>query len=81
MSPRIVAEIEDSALLKTFAVETNGVIFAPLSVSSQIERQYGLHVIDKVPDVSISFFGITMHRKVENKLVTALLKNAREWLV
>lgn len=81
MSPRIVAEIEDSALLKTFAVETGGVIFAPLSVSAQIERQYGLHVIDKIPDVSVSFFGITMHRKVENKLVTALLKNAREWLI
>jgi LysR family transcriptional activator of nhaA len=80
ITPRILAEIEDSALLKTFAAEGSGVIFAPLNVSNEIERRYGLLPLGEIPNVQESFYAITMQRKVENKLVTKILKQAREWL-
>ena len=80
ITPRILAEIEDSALLKTFASEGAGVIFAPLNVSNEIERRYGLLPIWEIPSVKEVFYALTMQRKVENKLVTKILKQARDWL-
>ena len=80
IKPRILAEIEDSALLKTFAAEGSGVIFAPLIVSNEIERRYGLLPLGEIQNVQEKFYAITMQRKVENKVVTKILKRAREWL-
>jgi hypothetical protein len=36
--------------------------------------------LGEIPNVQESFYAITMQRKVENKLVTKILKQAREWL-
>ena len=80
LAPRIVAEIEDSALLKTFASEGSGVIFAPVILETEIERLYGLKAIGEIHDVRENFYAVTMQRKVENKLVTTILKQARSWL-
>ena len=80
ITPRILAEIEDSALLKTFAAEGSGVIFAPSIVSNEIKRRYGLISIGELPNIRENFYAITMQRKVENKLVNTILNQAREWL-
>jgi LysR family transcriptional activator of nhaA len=78
--PRILAEIEDSALLKTFAAEGTGIIFAPLILCNEIQHRYGLKLIGELPNIRESFYAITMQRKVENKLVSKIIKQAREWL-
>ena len=79
LTPRIVAEIDDSALLKTFACEGSGVIFAPVILKAEIERLYGLKPIGEINDVRESFYAVTMQRKVEHKLVTTILNRARTW--
>jgi LysR family transcriptional activator of nhaA len=80
ITSRILAEIEDSALLKTFAAEGSGVIFTPIIVRNEIELRYGLKPLGVMPNVHESFYAISMQRKVENKLVTKILRHAREWL-
>lgn len=77
LAPRIVAEIEDSALLKTFASQGSGVIFAPVMVKEEIQRLYGLTPIGEIQNVRENYYAITMQRKVEHKLVTTILKQAR----
>lgn len=47
LAPGILAEIEDSALLKTFASEGSVVIFAPVMVKNEIGRLYGLGQLEK----------------------------------
>lgn len=78
--PAIRAEIEDSALMKTFAASGAGLFCAPLAVREQIERQYGVMQIGELDGVTESFYAITVRRKVDHPAITAILDNAKNWL-
>lgn len=78
--PAIRAEIEDSALMKTFAAAGVGLFVAPVAVAEQIERQYGVKKIGELDGVSESFYAITVRRKVDHPAITAILENAQDWL-
>jgi LysR family transcriptional activator of nhaA len=78
--PSIVAEIEDSALLKTFAAAGAGVFMAPVAMREAIERQYGVQLIGALDGVSERFYAITAQRKVKHPHVAAILERARDWL-
>ena len=72
--PDVIAEIEDSALLKTFASEGIGLIVASSVVRDTIERQYGLEFVGEINDVTEQFYAITTQRKSKNAAVAAILK-------
>lgn len=78
--PNIVAEIEDSALLKTFAAAGAGVFMAPVAMRETIEQQYGVKLISTLEGVSERFYAITAQRKVKHPHVAAILEGARGWL-
>lgn len=78
--PRIVAEIEDSALLKTFASAGVGLFVAPLAVSGYVETQYGVVKVGELAGVEERFYAITMRRKVDHPAITRILESARDWL-
>lgn len=73
LRPLVKAEIEDSALLKTFASEGVGLIVAPTMVAPGIKRQYGLAPIGKIQGVTEQFYAITTQRKARNPAVSAIL--------
>ncbi|HET6375929.1 MAG TPA: LysR substrate-binding domain-containing protein, partial [Methylocella sp.] len=81
LSPKMTAEIEDSALLKTFAAAGAGLFFAPVSAREQIENQYRVRLVGLVEGMRERFFAITMQRKVQNPAVMAILESAKSWLV
>lgn len=72
--PDVIAEIEDSALLKTFASEGVGLIVASSVVRDTIERQYELELVGEIKDVTEQFYAITTQRKSKNAAVAAILK-------
>lgn len=78
--PRVVAEVEDSALLKTFAAAGAGVFMAPIVVRGEIERQYGVAYIATLAGVSERFYAITAQRKVKHPAIATILDSARDWL-
>jgi LysR family transcriptional activator of nhaA len=78
--PQIKAEIEDSALLKTFAAAGVGLFVAPVAVRAQIEAQYGVEHIGPIDGVAERFYAVTAHRKVEHPAITTILESARDWL-
>ncbi len=78
ISPRIQAEIEDSALVKTFGSGGAGLFVAPSTVETEIESQYDVEAIGRIDSVKERFYAITMRRKLEHPAVTAILENARE---
>lgn len=78
--PAIVAEIEDSALLKTFAAAGAGVFMAAVAVREAIESQYGVEFIGALDGVSERFYAITAQRKVKHPAVATILESARDWL-
>lgn len=80
LSPSIQAEVEDSALLKTFGAAGAGLFFSPLVVANEIHRQYGTEIVGKIEGVSERFYAITAQRKLKHPPVVAILENAQKGL-
>lgn len=80
IQPEIVAEIEDSALMKILA--TQGLGLAPIidPVLGDIARQYDLHAVGPLTGVSVQFFAISVERKVSHPAVKAITEAARNRL-
>ncbi|MDO9105440.1 MAG: transcriptional activator NhaR [Methylovulum sp.] len=78
LSPSIQAEVEDSALLKTFGAAGVGLFFSPMAVANEINRQYGTVLLGQVDGVVERFYAITAQRKLKHPSVAAILMNAQE---
>lgn len=78
--PRIVAELEDSALAKVFGADGRGILAAPSAVRAEVEKMYDLHVVGETEDVQERFYAITAERKLKNPAVVAICEAARHEL-
>jgi LysR family transcriptional activator of nhaA len=78
--PNIRAEIEDSALMKTFAAAGVGLFVAPVAVTDEIEKRYDVVKIGDLQGVTESFYAITIRRKVDHPAIDAILKSAKDLL-
>lgn len=76
-SPNIIAEIEDSALLKLFAAEGIGLAPVASTVLEDLEAHYKLFPVGNLDDVSIQFYAISVERKVSHPAVRAITEAAR----
>ncbi len=76
-APTIVAEIEDSALLKIMATQGLGIAPVADSVLTDVERQYGLYAVGPLAEVRMQFYGISVERKVNHPAVKAIAEGAR----
>ncbi|MCX7106259.1 MAG: transcriptional activator NhaR [Methylococcales bacterium] len=76
--PNIQAEIEDSALIKTFGKGGMGLFVAPTIVEAEIKRQYMVEAVGKIESVKERFYAITVRRRLKHPAVTAILDNARD---
>ncbi|MCQ8103650.1 transcriptional activator NhaR [Methylomonas sp. SURF-2] len=80
ITPAIQAEVEDSALLKTFGAAGTGLFFSARAVASEIQRQYGTPMLGLAEGVYERFYAITAQRRLKHPLVTAILEHARQGL-
>jgi len=78
--PRIVAEFEDSALLKVFGKHGHGVFPAPGVLEKEICGQYGVRVLGTASDVSERFYAISVERRIKHPAVAAITEAARDRL-
>ncbi|MGD0960342.1 MAG: transcriptional activator NhaR [Methylomonas sp.] len=74
--PKVQAEIEDSALLKTFASAGAGMFFAPVAVADEINYQYGARIVGHIDNVFERFYAITARRKLKHPAVVTILEEA-----
>lgn len=78
--PRIVGEIEDSALLKSFGEAGMGVFPAPAVIEQDVCRQFGVQVIGRLEGVRERFYAISVEKKLKHPAVVAISENARRQL-
>ncbi|MFC1748081.1 transcriptional activator NhaR [Pseudomonadota bacterium] len=78
--PHIVAEFDDSALMKAFGQAGSGVFIGPSVIETEIERQYGVQCIGKTNEVVERFYAISIERKIAHPAVAAIMAQAREKL-
>jgi len=78
--PRIVAEVEDSALLKVFGQHGAGIFSAPTIVAAEVKRQYSVQAVGVAPGVFERFYAITVERRIKHPGAAAIAAAAREAL-
>ena len=80
VKPRIVAEFDDSALLKMFGAAGAGIFPAPHAIAHEIERMYGARMIGLAEDVAESYLVISPERKLSQTAVIEMIDQARQQL-
>lgn len=78
--PRMVAEFDDSALMKAFGQKGAGVFVAPSAITTEVERQYQVIAIGRVSEVKERFFAISVERRVVHPVVSTVVAAARTLL-
>ena len=69
---KVVAEVDDSALIKTLAASSFGLVPAPELVRDELRRLYGLHLLGRL-SVTESYFAVTLERKLRHPAVEAMI--------
>lgn len=80
LRPRIVAEFEDPAMLKTFGQVGRGLFLGPAVIEREICRQYGVRVVGRLDEVRERFYALSAQRRLEHPAVVALTRAARDQL-
>ncbi len=78
--PQVIAEFDDSALMKAFGKEGAGVFIAPAVIAAEVETQYEVTTIGHIDEVKEHFYAITVERKVKHPVVSAVMEATRESL-
>ena len=78
--PRMVAEFDDSALMKVFGQEGAGIFIAPAAIEAEVEWQYQVTAIGRVEEVKEHFYAISVERRVTHPVVSVVVEAARESL-
>jgi len=78
--PRVVAEFDDSALMKVFGQEDAGIFIAPAAIETEVESQYNSVCIGRVDELKERFYAISVERRVLHPVVAAIMETARESL-
>ncbi len=77
LSPRIVGEFDDSALLKAFGEAGAGVFAAPTVIEDEIGRMYRTAVIGRTDDLSERFYAISPERRLSHPSIVLITDTAR----
>jgi len=80
LHPRMIAEFDDSALMKAFGQEGAGVFIAPSAIEAEVEWQHQVAAIGRVDEVKEQFYVISIERRVLHPVVSIVLETARESL-
>ena len=78
--PHVVAEFEDSALLKAFGADGHGAFCAPSIIAADVEKMYHVTKIGETSEVVERFYAISPERRIRNPAVAAISEAAKRHL-
>lgn len=78
--PELVAEIEDSAVLKVFGQAGAGLFAAPSVIEDEVVRQYRVEIVGRAEAVRERFYAISVERRLKHPAVVAISEAARNHL-
>jgi LysR family transcriptional activator of nhaA len=77
LRPELVAEIDDSALLKAFAEQGAGLFVSARAVADEICRQHHVEVVGALDGLTERFYAISIERKLKHPVVIAIVEAAQ----
>ena len=80
LHPRVIAEFDDSALMKTFGQGGGAVFPSPTVIAREVARQYGVHPIGRVTALRERYYVVSAERRLKHPAVLAITTAARHEL-
>ena len=77
LTPEVVGEFDDSALMKAFGEAGTGLFVAPTVIENEVCRMYRMSVIGRISEVRESFYAISPERRLKHDAVVAITNRAR----
>jgi len=80
ISPVVVAEFDDRALMKAFGEHGIGVFSSPSAVEQDVLDKYGVTVIGRTQEITERYYLISAERRIKHPAVSAITEAARSKL-
>lgn len=80
ISPRIVGEFDDTALMKAFGQAGVGVFPSAVVMAEEVERQYHVETLGRADSVAVKYYAITSERRVTHPAIAAIISAAKDGL-
>lgn len=80
VTPTIVGEFDDSALMKAFGQAGVGAFVAPTVIEAEVEEQSGVELVGRIPEVRERFYAITVDRRIKHPGAMAISRAAKDLL-
>lgn len=75
--PNIVAQFDDSALLKSFGQSGLGAFFMPSAIAQSIVETFHVEAFGTLPEVKQKFYAISAERKIRHPAIAAIFEAAK----
>ncbi len=75
--PKVIAEFDDSALMKLFGRQGYGAFFSPTLIESFIQAQFDVEILGRTEEIKSQFFAITPQRRTIHPLTRILLDRGK----
>jgi len=80
LQPRVVAQLQDSALLKTMGQAGFGVFAGPDAIAKDICRTFAVRLLGRIPAIRQRYYAISMDRRLANPALLAITAQGRALL-
>tara|TARA_R110002072_G_scaffold89737_9_gene201032 strand:+ start:13948 stop:14859 length:912 start_codon:yes stop_codon:yes gene_type:complete len=77
ITPQVIAEFDDSALLKVFGQAGTGFFAAPSVIADQVQEMYGVQKIGDINNVQENYFVISPERHLKHPAVVEITDAAK----
>lgn len=78
--PKVIAEFDDSALLKLFGQQGSGFFYTPSSIEAHVEAQYNVKCVGRTDEIGERYYAITPKRRITNPISEAIVELAKQTL-
>ena len=77
LTPRLMGEFDDGALLKAFGQAGAGFFPGPAVLADEICQRYGVRCIGQVDEIREAFWSITAERRIHHPAILTVMESAR----
>jgi LysR family transcriptional activator of nhaA len=80
ISPRILGEFQDTALLTTFGQGGGGIFAAPLAIEREVRKRYRVIKLGELEKRVLQYYAISAERKIKHPAATVIAEVAKHKL-
>ena len=77
IEPKVVADFDDTALMKAFGQAGAGVFSIPSFVAPDVAEQLGMHIVGSTADVQEQVYAVTSERRITHPAAAAISQAAK----